>query len=370
MRGGCPRGVPTSRCSPWNPAGRAGTGRTRWERGRRGVFWNFPAPAGVGTSLSRCSRFPGTSRKTGHCGTGRTEGERSPAVSPRPPGCRTAVTPGLTLSCPQGDAGSPGERGYPGEKGRAGMPGGPGKSGSMGLVGPRGPAGERGPPGSPGPAGSPGLPGPPGMMVRTGRVAVWRGRALSLRRGAVSPRLSPRVSPQGDVVNYDEVKRFIRQELNKMFDERMAYYTSRLHFPVEMVAAPGRPGPPGKDGLPGRPGPPGSPGMPGQIGREGRQGVPGMRGEPGAKGEKGEKGVGLMGDSGPPGPPGPQGPPGYGKMGPPGPVGQQGIPGIPGPPGATGQPGKTGHCSPAECLGAVPMEQPLFQPKNVKGPFG
>lgn len=57
-------------------------------------------------------------------------------------------------------------------------------------------------------------------------------------------------------------------------------------------------------------------------------------------------------------------------MGPPGPVGQQGIPGIPGPPGATGQPGKTGHCSPAECLGAVPMEQPLFQPKNVKGPFG
>lgn len=60
--------------------------------------------------------------------------------------------------------------------------------------------------------------------------------------------------------------------------ERMAYYTSRLHFPVEMVAAPGRPGPPGKDGLPGRPGPPGSPGMPGQIGREGRQGVPGMRG--------------------------------------------------------------------------------------------
>lgn len=58
----------------------------------------------------------------------------------------------------------------------------------------------------------------------------------------------------------------------------MAYYTSRLHFPVEMVASPGRPGPPGKDGLPGRPGPPGSPGMPGQIGREGRQGVPGMRG--------------------------------------------------------------------------------------------
>lgn len=107
--------------------------------------------------------------------------------------------------------------------------------------------------------------------------------------------------------------------------------------------------------------------------------------------------MGLMGDSGPPGPPGefpfplhipddavssvppsfvalclpgPQGPPGYGKMGPPGPVGQQGIPGIPGPPGATGPPGKTGHCSPAECMGALPMEQPLFQPKNAKGPFG
>lgn len=28
----------------------------------------------------------------------------------------------------------------------------------------------------------------------------------------------PPVSPQGDVVNYDEIKRFIQQELNKMFD--------------------------------------------------------------------------------------------------------------------------------------------------------
>lgn len=60
--------------------------------------------------------------------------------------------------------------------------------------------------------------------------------------------------------------------------ERMAYYTSRMQFPMEMAAAPGRPGPPGKDGAPGRPGAPGSPGLPGQIGREGRQGVPGMRG--------------------------------------------------------------------------------------------
>ncbi|KAH1175028.1 hypothetical protein KIL84_021442 [Mauremys mutica] len=79
------------------------------------------------------------------------------------------------------------------------------------------------------------------------------------------------------MVNYDEIKRFIRQELNKMFDERMAYYASRMQFPVEMAASPGRPGHPGKDGAPGRPGPPGSPGLPGQIGREGRQGVPGMR---------------------------------------------------------------------------------------------
>lgn len=60
--------------------------------------------------------------------------------------------------------------------------------------------------------------------------------------------------------------------------ERMAYYTSRMQFPMEVAAAPGRPGPPGKDGAPGRPGAPGSPGLPGQIGREGRQGLPGMRG--------------------------------------------------------------------------------------------
>lgn len=30
--------------------------------------------------------------------------------------------------------------------------------------------------------------------------------------------MSPLVSAQGDVVNYDEIKRFIRQELSKMFD--------------------------------------------------------------------------------------------------------------------------------------------------------
>lgn len=200
---GWPRGVTTSFCH--HLAGGAGTGRTRWEGGRsRGSGTFLPlwtqgrgrrVPR-VGTSLPRRSCFPGTPRKTGHCGTGRTEGEGSLAVPPRPPRCPTGCpgTPRLSLSSPQGDSGSPGERGYPGEKGRAGMPGGPGKSGSMGPVGPRGPSGERGPPGSPGPAGSPGLPGPPGMMVRTaGRVG--GGRALSLRRGAVAvaPRASPRV---------------------------------------------------------------------------------------------------------------------------------------------------------------------------------
>lgn len=121
---------------------------------------------------------------------------------------------------PQGEAGSPGERGYPGEKGRAGAPGGPGKSGSMGPVGLRGPAGERGPPGSPGPAGSPGLPGPPGMMVsgvffwgeRAGALTPWAGGSVATTCPiCVSP-------PQGDVVNYDEIKRFIQQEMSKMFD--------------------------------------------------------------------------------------------------------------------------------------------------------
>ena len=57
-------------------------------------------------------------------------------------------------------------------------------------------------------------------------------------------------------------------------------------------------------------------------------------------------------------------------MGATGPMGQQGIPGIPGPPGPMGPPGKTGHCSPSDCFGAMPMEQ-LYPPvKNVKGPFG
>ncbi|KAB1268565.1 Collagen alpha-1 chain [Camelus dromedarius] len=146
--------------------------------------------------------------------------------------------------------------------------------------------------------------------------------------------------PSGDMVNYDEIKRFIRQEIIKMFDERMAYYTSRMQFPMEMVAAPGRPGPPGKDGL------------------------------PGTKGEKGDIGFGIAGEIGPPGPPGPQGPPGYGKMGATGPMGQQGIPGIPGPPGPMGQPGKAGHCNPSDCFGAMPMEQQYPPMKNMKGPFG
>lgn len=96
------------------------------------------------------------------------------------------------------------------------MPGGPGKSGSMGLVGPRGPAGERGPPGSPGPAGSPGLPGPPGMMVRRGGHAAGGTWDHDPPWGLVM--MAYRVSSQGDVVNYDEIKRFIQQELNKMFD--------------------------------------------------------------------------------------------------------------------------------------------------------
>lgn len=145
--------------------------------------------------------------------------------------------------------------------------------------------------------------------------------------------------------------------------ERMSYYTSRIQFPMEVAAAPGRPGPPGKDGAPGQPGSPGAPGLPGQIGREGRQGLPGMRGRaafwfpkcthgslghtralyevsceyicadvripnnpawcvilllrgrtsylisfvpglPGTKGEKGDTGVGIAGENGLPGPPG------------------------------------------------------------------
>ncbi|XP_032083192.1 collagen alpha-1(XVI) chain-like [Thamnophis elegans] len=103
---------------------------------------------------------------------------------------------------------------------------------------------------------------------------------------------------------HDQIRMFIREELQKMFDERIQYYTSRLPLsPVEVLSQPGRPGSPGKDGTPGRPGPPGSPGLPGQIRREGRQGVPGMRGEPGIKGEKGDKGTGIMGETGAPGPP-------------------------------------------------------------------
>lgn len=120
------------------------------------------------------------------------------------------------------------------------------------------------------------------------------------------------------VVNYDDIKNFIRQQVIKIFDgegmcqsvvamlrrclcllclsclavllfitasrfpstERMAYYMSRIQMPVEMVASPGRPGPPGKDGSPGPPGTPGAPGMPGQLGRQGRPGGQGLPGEP------------------------------------------------------------------------------------------
>uniref|UniRef100_A0A452FV55 Collagen alpha-1(XVI) chain n=1 Tax=Capra hircus TaxID=9925 RepID=A0A452FV55_CAPHI len=306
-----------------------------------GSFPKFRQRLGIGgqspsSSVSASGSGPkGDRGATGERGLLGLPGQPGPPGHPGPPvrPHLSGLSPGgkgqWTLS---GDPGPSGQKGQAGEKGRAGMPGGPGKSGSMGPVGPPGPAGERGHPGSPGPAGSPGLPGVPGSM--------------------------------GDMVNYDEIKRFIRQEIIKMFDERMAYYTSRMRFPMEMVAAPGRPGPPGKDGPPGRPGSPGSPGLPGQIGREGRQGLPGMRGE------KGDIGVGIAGEIGLPGPPGPQGPPGYGKMGATGPMGQQGIPGIPGPPGPMGPPGKTGHCNPSDCFGAMPMEQQYPPMKNMKGPFG
>uniref|UniRef100_A0A2I3RJW2 Collagen alpha-1(XVI) chain n=1 Tax=Pan troglodytes TaxID=9598 RepID=A0A2I3RJW2_PANTR len=297
--------------------------------GRQGRSWGLKGDRGA-TGERGLAGLPGQPGPPGHPGPP----VRSHILQ-HSPGGKSQLAQGLLST---GDPGAAGQKGQAGEKGRAGMPGGPGKSGSMGPVGPPGPAGERGHPGAPGPSGSPGLPGVPGSM--------------------------------GDMVNYDEIKRFIRQEIIKMFDERMAYYTSRMQFPMEMAAAPGRPGPPGKDGAPGRPGAPGSPGLPGQIGREGRQGLPGVRGLPGTKGEKGDIGIGIAGENGLPGPPGPQGPPGYGKMGATGPMGQQGIPGIPGPPGPMGQPGKAGHCNPSDCFGAMPMEQQYPPMKTMKGPFG
>ncbi|KAF4792973.1 hypothetical protein TURU_116082 [Turdus rufiventris] len=346
-------GIPGKPGDPGGPPGAKGEKGSPGPKGASGP----PGPPG-----SSVTGPPGPEGQRGLPGSSGQPGEKGAQGEKGDPG---------ECSCPSSPRQDPNYNGMPGFQGQPGFPGPPGPPGFPGKVGPAGPPGpvaEKGPAGLEGLDGKDGKPGLRGFKGKTGHPGLPGPKGDCGKPGP--PGSTGRPGAEGDVVNYDEVKRFIRQELNKMFDERMAYYTSRLQFPVEMVAAPGRPGPPGKDGLPGRPGPPGSPGMPGQIGREGRQGVPGMRGEPGAKGEKGEKGVGLMGDSGPPGPPGPQGPPGYGKMGPPGPVGQQGIPGIPGPPGATGQPGKTGHCSPAECLGAVPMEQPLFQPKNVKGPFG
>lgn len=51
------------------------------------------------------------------------------------------------------------------------------------------------------------------MMVRRGG---WDAGPPSLHR--VRWRRSLLCPPQGDVVNYDEIKRFIQQELNKMFD--------------------------------------------------------------------------------------------------------------------------------------------------------
>ncbi|KAH0631115.1 hypothetical protein JD844_005239 [Phrynosoma platyrhinos] len=302
-------------------------------------------------------------------------GIRGDTGAPGPPGrmgppgdCGQAGPPGNPgRTGPEGEPGPMGPQGRPGPPGHLGPPGSPGQPGpaglaGVGLKGERGSPGERGLAGMPGQPGPPGHPGPPGEPGSDGQVGK---EGPPGKPGPTGP-----AGLKGDAVNYDEIRRFIRQELNKMFDERMAYYTSRMQFPVEMASQPGRPGPPGKDGTPGRPGPPGSPGMPGQIGREGRQGVPGMRGEPGAKGEKGDKGIGIMGETGLPGPPGIPGPPGYGKIGLPGPMGQQGIPGIPGPPGLTGPPGKAGHCNPSDCFGMMPLEQPMYQPKNMKGPLG
>jgi len=81
--------------------------------------------------------------------------------------------------------------------------------------------------------------------------------------------MAPRVSPQGDVVNYDEIKRFIRQELGKMFDGNGAAgarggrdppspaergrIPRRAHGVLHIPAA--LPG--GDGGIPGETGPPG-----------------------------------------------------------------------------------------------------------------
>ncbi|KAF7245806.1 Collagen alpha-1(XVI) chain [Varanus komodoensis] len=130
----------------------------------------------------------------------------------------------------------------------------------VGLKGERGPPGERGLggiPGQPGPPGHPGPPGEPGMDGQTGKEV---GQELSVHLTTPPPmawavpkearRPPPPVRPsppqqgpsgkpglagpsgqKGDVINYDEIRRFIRQELNKMLDGWYRLCRSRLGVP-------------------------------------------------------------------------------------------------------------------------------------------
>lgn len=159
----------------------------------------------------------------------------------------------LCVSVCQGEPGATGQRGPPGERGRPGPPGGGGypSKDAQPMIGPVGPRGERGSPGSEGPPGHPGPPGSPGNDVRYSLMSwhccslvcilfwcfissrscntylSWGGHWLHLFwiMNFVIIYLNvwlfffffSSILSQA-VVNYDEIKNFIRQQVIKIFD--------------------------------------------------------------------------------------------------------------------------------------------------------
>ncbi|EHA98010.1 Collagen alpha-1(XIX) chain [Heterocephalus glaber] len=225
-----------------------------------------PGPVGEpgAMGLPGLEGFPGMKGDRGPAGSPGIAGIGGKPGAPGPPG--VPGEPGERG--PVGDIGFPGPEGHPGKPGINGKDGLPGPQGLVGKPGDRGPKGERGDQGIPGDRGPQGERGKPGLMGTKGTIGPMGppGSKGSIGSpGHQGPPGSPGLpGTPADAVSFEEIKKYINQEVLRIFEERMAVFLSQLKLPAAMLAAQahGRPGPPGKDGLPGPPGDPGPQGCP------------------------------------------------------------------------------------------------------------
>ncbi|EPY81841.1 hypothetical protein CB1_000704007 [Camelus ferus] len=145
-------------------------------------------------------------------------GDRGPAGPPGMAGI--SGKPGAPG--PPGIPGEPGERGPVGDVGFPGPEGPEGKPGIMGKPGERGPKGERGDqgiPGDRGPQGERGKPGLQGMKGAIGPVGPPGNKGSVGPPGHQGPPGHPGLpgSP-ADVVSFEEIKKYINQEVLRIFE--------------------------------------------------------------------------------------------------------------------------------------------------------